>query len=499
MKLKATVLICTIFAFSFQLTGCSKRRSPTEPGAISVSEKQTNECILCHGGKDNNTGAPPPDLNGRSDPSLVTVGSHTIYLKKTESHRAFGCPECHVTPKEVGDPGHMDTPRPAEVIFGSLAKTDGSSPVWDRVSETCQNVYCHGASLGGAGGSGTVPSWTHPKAATCGTCHDTDRNDTTPNSVISSGGHSTHIAANSGPKLTCPDCHTSVSSFTHVDGKVDFKDGADSLEKTSLCSECHGSHVTDAKLFWKDPSGTWLTKGYCESCHDGSSTVKGKVAPAVTQYYQISGHGNTGPFKATNHGKNGPGWACIVCHDPESDHIGGNAGKRLRIDNSASDLCLDCHIPGKTGHGRLGKDATAEANIHSPTSSGTERYVIGSNAYNKKANQPGIERYVKGFQCIVCHNPHGTSNLAMIREQLDGGLGAGAIKVRIQTMLGGNFAALDTTSGLDPSPTPDNGVCDVCHGPNEESHLATKFPNNMYHGINCANEVCHDHTKGFGM
>src|SRR5512143_3518187 len=123
---------------------------------------------------------------------MIGVGAHRMHLGTSTMHKRIECAVCHKVPNEIGDPGHLDTPLPAELTFGGIA--EGS--VWNHDTATCSNTYCHGATLtnnlGGqssaAGGATTVPVWTlvdgsqsqrtschgfpppapHPQASDCG-------------------------------------------------------------------------------------------------------------------------------------------------------------------------------------------------------------------------------------------------------------------------------------------------------------------------------------------
>jgi len=110
-------------------------------------------CSSCHGSGDN----PAPD-----------VGAHKAHTGKSVWHAQIGCTECHLVPKAVDDKGHMDTPAPAEIKWGSLASSDSASPEYDFKSGLCTNVYCHGSTLGG---SGAEPAWEDTGTAQCGSCH----------------------------------------------------------------------------------------------------------------------------------------------------------------------------------------------------------------------------------------------------------------------------------------------------------------------------------------
>ena len=358
--------------------------------------------------------------------------------------------------------------RKVDVAFNPALNPD-ADPYETQGQATCSGLYCHGNGL--PGGSNTAPRWSGEEEVKCGSCHDTGTFDTTPETVISTGMHSKHVRKRDqgGLGFACNVCHTSSGSEKHVNGSIDFSDGKTSLAETQVCQPCHGSGTDQAKAHWDESEGAWLREGgYCESCHDGSSTIAGKQAPAVTAHFTTSGHGNSGPFAGTEHGKNGPGYTCAVCHNPNSpNHINPAVHDyRLVIANDQSQLCNACHSPAGPGQS-FGADAT-DATIHG--SSVTGRYSQ-------------IPQY--NYQCVVCHDPHGTSNLAMIRESIDGGLGAGPVPVSLK----------DDLKNLDPSADPDNGVCDVCHAQGGQPHPDTNHPGNHNHGIKCV--LCHKHSKGF--
>jgi len=165
-------------------------------------------CSTCHGSESND--APPKSVSGSNDTSTVEVGAHQPHLADSNLRRALKCEDCHVVPETINDATHMDTP-PAEVTFGSLAKTDGADPSWDRNAATCSNTYCHGATLDG--GTTTTPKWTDLSGsqAVCGTCHG-----------LPPGG--TH-----DPSDKCVDCHPATVDSNlildidkHMDGTVQY-------------------------------------------------------------------------------------------------------------------------------------------------------------------------------------------------------------------------------------------------------------------------------------
>jgi predicted CxxxxCH...CXXCH cytochrome family protein len=189
------------------------------------------DCTLCHGSKDNP--APPLDLSGSSDTTVVTVGAHQSHLKGDGLYLpAIPCDSCHKVPATVDAAGHMDTNSPAELTFSGLSTSSGAAPVWDRTAATCAQSYCHGATL--TGGSNTAPTWTKVDGsqASCGACHGLPPPAPHPTATgIDQCGwcHRDGVdPATKMPLLT-----------THINGKIEFYSGAD-------CTTCHGSATNPA-------------------------------------------------------------------------------------------------------------------------------------------------------------------------------------------------------------------------------------------------------------
>ena len=85
-------------------------------------------CATCHGDPNRkgdylSRSAPPRDLLGASTPEYPGVGAHSIHLNPSATHGAIACDECHVVPERVDSPGHADSDRPAELVFGVVART----------------------------------------------------------------------------------------------------------------------------------------------------------------------------------------------------------------------------------------------------------------------------------------------------------------------------------------------------------------------------------------
>ncbi len=159
-------------------------------------------CSDCHGGMA--TGGPPPDLQGRTETTEITVGAHGRHFIGSASSAAVACNECHRLPASVFALRHCDSPEPAEVRYGEIATQGGMYPAWNRDEGTCSMVYCHGATLDG--GRNPSPSWTGGGPLGCGDCH-----------------------AENYHGLTVCDCHGTVwadgeiiAPERHVDGYIDM-------------------------------------------------------------------------------------------------------------------------------------------------------------------------------------------------------------------------------------------------------------------------------------
>jgi hypothetical protein len=157
-------------------------------------------CADCHGS--GGLGAPPPALDGSTDPGVPAVGAHRRHVDGSLSDRigvVVPCSRCHPVPGDVLAPGHLDDSAPVDVdvILGD----------YDPATNRCV-VSCHFDRDPG-------PLWTDSSGAerACDACHGFPP-------VL------TRIGTNhppSAPQLSvCLDCHT-FTVPTHVDGEVNFR------------------------------------------------------------------------------------------------------------------------------------------------------------------------------------------------------------------------------------------------------------------------------------
>lgn len=124
------------------MPSCLERRD--EPRAGDDAER----CASCHGdpGRPGSVllrSAPPRDLFGASGTRYPGVGAHAIHLTSGPNHGGVACSECHVVPEHTDAPGHADDARPAEIVFGDLARSGGRTPAYDFVARRCSDTWCH--------------------------------------------------------------------------------------------------------------------------------------------------------------------------------------------------------------------------------------------------------------------------------------------------------------------------------------------------------------------
>jgi len=173
-------------------------------------------CTHCHGGVDNETGAPPEGLHGEIQANQRAVGAHTAHMETGYISDGVPCGECHLVPSMVASPGHFDADSIAEITWGALA---GSGSQWSRAANQCRGTYCHGNFSGGY--ASNAPIWIAPGQAACGSCHDAG---TRPQDL--GGRHNKHV---SEEDLPCQRCHAAtvdgqlniIGKSGHIDGHFD--------------------------------------------------------------------------------------------------------------------------------------------------------------------------------------------------------------------------------------------------------------------------------------
>jgi predicted CxxxxCH...CXXCH cytochrome family protein len=193
-------------------------------------------CTFCHGGRDNQTGAPPLDVAGAFATNLRGVGAHTKHVAATTLHSAWTCSKCHTQPANALSVGHVDGDNRAEVRMDSR----NAAAVYSLANTTCSATYCHGD---GVVASGAIP-WTQGGPYNCAACHD-DETVAVGNTLR--GQHRLHVL---NERYPCQECHRTVvngqkaiiAANLHVNEsvQVSFLAAGFSYANGRCTGTCHG-------------------------------------------------------------------------------------------------------------------------------------------------------------------------------------------------------------------------------------------------------------------
>src|SRR6266702_48817 len=241
----------------FTGVACAQCHDQNLPTGVTTWKKN---CVMCHGGTDNQTGAPPKATWGNSA-DLVRVGAHSAHVTASAISPAFDCALCHVNQVDAFSPGHIHGPI-ASVAFNGLAVGGGTpAPAWDRTSATCSNTYCHGAYRNG--NAANLPVWTGgAPQGSCGTCHGIppSQGGLHLDGLIEASGHD--------PSWVDPQS-AGFHAFSAVRGLAGCQacHGQDLSGGTTgvSCAQCHGP--------------TWKTN--CTMCHGGVANATGAPPNSV--------------------------------------------------------------------------------------------------------------------------------------------------------------------------------------------------------------------------
>ncbi len=444
-------------------------------------EVVTLSCSTCHGSTTNN--APPVSAHGATATTDITVGAHQSHMQDSALRKALACTDCHLLPASVDSPGHI-IDGPAPVIFGALAATSGLTPVWDRTSATCSNVYCHGAQA--PGGSLKTPQWTKVDntQAACGTCHGNpppfphpQRTDCTachPQTVRAdgtidvAGGH--HINGIQEVSITCSSCHGSGANnappqaTTGATATSDVRVGAHQTHVTAgplhsalACTECHvlPTSITDPGHIVSGPAPvvfgslaatgglapTWdhdsatCSNVYCHGTQAPGGTLKTPQWTKVDHTQAACGtcHGDPPPFPHPQRAD------CNACHPmtvlPNGD-IDIAGGHHI---NGIAEVSVNC----SSCHGSAANNAPPKA-----TTGATATTDVRVGAHQTHVTDGKVRAAIA---CNECH---------IVPSSITD---PGHIVVGPAPL---NFGTLATTSGLAPAFNSDSATCSnvYCHG-----------------------------------
>jgi hypothetical protein len=185
-------------------------------------------CIDCHGNEDN--AAPPLDMNGFDDPSLLSVGAHQEHLLDSDWRGPIACTECHTVPSSNICPNYQEShcDGKMDVIFGPLADADGAVTTYDAGSGVCANNFCHGATLepdytGLTSLREPVFNVVDGTYSACGTaCHTNPPGDPHPTGTNCGDALCHGMVITTFDDTTTPPTVTWADATRHIDGIVDF-------------------------------------------------------------------------------------------------------------------------------------------------------------------------------------------------------------------------------------------------------------------------------------
>ena len=316
-----------LLAFLIACLSTPESTDPVEPS-----------CGSCHGSEVN--AAPPTALGGITDPEYLGNGAHQIHMTGGANTKAMGCGECHPFPETLDAEGHIDTPWPAEVTWGEVAKTRGEAAPWDREEATC-TVWCHGTSapdwVGGDASCGTChglpPEAPHPQVAECGNCHPPSSKETHVDGIVQLGGGTTD---------TDTDTDTGTETGTDTGTKV-----------IPGCTDCHGEGDDPSPPPDSDGNTdpTLPTVGAHEVHVDGTSNADGfscTTCHIMPTDVSDPGHLTDDPSDVTFGGvavANGatPTYDGLTCTNTYCHDNGGQAPAPEWTDASMPRSCRNCH------------------------------------------------------------------------------------------------------------------------------------------------------------
>ena len=383
----------------------------------SVPATRRSPCLACHGG------VVRPFNNLSTNSHFRHVSSDPI------TGMQYGCVICHVA--TVSDniticdkTKHLNGIN--EVAFwGALA----AGTAWNGT--TCSTSYCHSDGKGNY----VTSSWSNRSAGKCGSCHAANATLAGAGKpTIATDGHAAHLGAAYGlgsylgsDLTSCQICHTAYATetgATHVNHSIEYAAGPG-----SSCATCHPGTVP-----------AWNAAQHsldCRNCHGAvpSRLPNGVSAPVMTTNFSDKGHGKY------------PGsTACTTCHDNNSAHVTGALGATARLQAELTGTfnadCNYCH--------------------NNAASIPTAGFLNMSTHFTVKGSG-------QTMACAVCHEPHGTTNLSMIKKIIKN-------KTVSYTISYTDRSAdwVDTSSKL--------GLCQICHtatkyyqaGVAERNHATTR-------------------------
>jgi len=299
---------------------------------------------------------------------------------------------------------------------------------------------------------------------------------------------------------------------------------------------CGSCHVPPNKFMGQDYR---RDSRFCISCHNGTSIAHDKplhgdthriladiTAAGKTPVYGniTAGEYNNQPFSRLVGGNK---ISCVTCHNTMSKTE--DSGRTREMTTTVDNRTYTVQWGGWAGSGYLIPRVYRDTSLWGATkySKSVKRYIVNPSEYTYDENagtitfaspqNPAAYIYVtldypylragtkenalcsdchtqtthKGLNCLVCHQEHGSDNIAGIRKTIRTTDRTEKAVAFLRYTGSGSFA--DSSGALD-------GICEVCHTQTlyyrrDGSGAANHANGNNYSRSNCV--YCHKHENGF--
>ena len=200
----------------------------------------------------------------------------------------------------------------------------------------------------------------------------------------SAGGMTMHGPAGDGDCLACHEPHASDNAHLLIQP----------MEK--LCISCHPAATSWlSRAYVHDPVRT----GKCLSCHGPHAGVGEGLLKSAMPSVCFSCHQQDSRFRQAHAGYQLAGANCITCHDPHASSMASLVMPNQHAPFKGKN-CQACHAEGDSGFALRDDVKTVCVRCHG--------------AYGKMAEQPRAHNLNDPRSCLNCHNPHASSETALL-------------------------------------------------------------------------------------
>ncbi len=204
----------------------------------------------------------------------------------------------------------------------------------------------------------------------------------------------------------------------------------DTVAKLTVCGNCHVQKQdawsqTKHASAWADLQASDHASASCEGCHtvgpngNADSTAVGFAATGETRYHDVQ---------------------CEACHGPGLTHVQDPTQANVPLAPANVNLttgCGECHNGHNAQTDEWLKSMHAEHNTHAQDNPSCQQCHTGEGALAAfGVNTDFLEKASLGpgnhltLTCVVCHNPHGSSNEYQLRYPMDSGTLEGNLCMR---------------------------------------------------------------------